>query len=242
MTLRYVARVAGAKTTAAKTPIPVYLEVGAKRTFACALEWPGWARSGRDEDSAIAALLESAPRYARIVGRTRLGFVAPTSPSALRVTERLPGNATTDFGAPGAVPRFDAKAVSDAEVARIARLIEAAWRALDGAVANARGVTLTKGPRGGGRGLDDIARHVRDAEAGYLSGLGWPFKSDPSASAVSELRRMRAAVLEGLAASARGEIAPKGPRGGVRWGPRHFARRLAWHTIDHTWEIEDRSE
>src|SRR6185503_13326111 len=100
-----------------------YLEVGAKRTFACALDWPGWARSGRDEEAALAALLESAPRYARVVGRTRLGFVAP-----------------------GAVPLSDAKAVSVAEVARIARLIDAAWRALDDAVAHARGVTLTKGP------------------------------------------------------------------------------------------------
>jgi hypothetical protein len=241
MALRYVARVAGTKATASNARIPIYLEVGAKRTFACALEWPGWARSGRDEDAAVAALLESAPRYARIVSRTRLGFVAPTSPSALRVTERLPGDATTDFGAPGAVPRGDAKPVSDADAARIARLIEAAWRGFDEAVASARGIALSKGPRGGGRDLDDIARHVRDAQAGYLSALGWPFKTDPRGSAASEQKRMRAAVLDGLAASAHGEIAPKGPRGGKRWGPRHFARRLAWHAIDHALEIEDRS-
>lgn len=240
MTLRYVARMGGTKTTAAAAAIPIYLEVGAKRTFACALDWPGWARSGRDEDAAIAALIESAPRYARIVGRTRLGFVAPTSPAALRVSERLAGNATTDFGAPGAAPRSDARPITDAEVARLARLIEAAWRAFDAAVASARGVTLSKGPRGGGRELDDIARHVRDAEVGYLSALGWSFKTDPRASAASEQERIRAAVLQGLAASARGAIAPKGPRGGKRWGPRHFARRLAWHAIDHAWEIEDR--
>lgn len=242
MTLRYGARMAGSKAAASSTRIAIYLEVGAKRTFACALDWPGWARSGRDEDGAIAALLESAPRYAKIVGRTRLGFVAPASPSACRVVERLPGNATTDFGAPGAVPRSDATPVSDAEVARIARLIEAAWRAIDDAVAGARGVALSKGPRGGGRDLDDIARHVREAEAGYLSALGWPFKADARASASTEQKRVRAAVLEGLTASARGEIAPKGARGGTRWGPRHFARRLCWHAIDHAWEIADRME
>lgn len=238
--VRYGARVAPGKAAASGKPIAIYLEVGAKRTFACAMDWPGWARSGRDAESAIAALVESAPRYAKIVGRTRLGFVTPASISALRVSERLPGNATTDFGAPGAVPRADAKSPTDAEIARIAKLIEAAWRALDHAVASARGVALSKGPRGGGRGLDDIARHVRDAEAGYLSALGWPFKADLRASAVAEQKRIRAAVLAGLAASARGEIAAKGPRGGKRWAPRQFARRVTWHAIDHAWEIADR--
>ena len=64
MTLRYVARVAGTKASA--KPIAIYLEIGAKRTFACAVDWPGWSRSGRDEDQAITALLDSAPRYAKL--------------------------------------------------------------------------------------------------------------------------------------------------------------------------------
>ena len=38
-----------------------YLEVGKKRVFACALDWPGWCRSGRDERLAIEALTKSAP-------------------------------------------------------------------------------------------------------------------------------------------------------------------------------------
>ena len=33
-------------------PLAVYLEVGPKRTFAGAVEWPGWCRSGRGEDEA----------------------------------------------------------------------------------------------------------------------------------------------------------------------------------------------
>lgn len=222
-------------------PIAIYLEVGARRTFACAIDWPGWARSARDEDGAIAALLESAPRYAKIAGRARLAFVAPTSRSDLRAAERLPGDTTTDFGAPGAVPRADAKPVSEAELRHIVRLIEAAWHAFDDAVAGARGVTLSKGPRGGGRMLDDIAGHVREAEAGYLSALGWPFRADPRAAPATEQERIRAAVTEGLAAAAHGKIEAKGPRGGKRWTPRQFARRLTWHAIDHAWEIDDRS-
>jgi len=239
MTLRYVARVAGTKASA--KPIAIYLEIGAKRTFACAVDWPGWSRSGRDEDQAITALLDSAPRYAKLVGRARLGFVAPSSRPELRVLERVPGDATTDFGAPGALSRADTKALDDAELDRLVKLIAAGWRALDDAVAKARGVALSKGPRGGGRDLDAIARHVRDAEVGYLSALGWPFKPDPKGSAASELKRTRAAVREGLAASAHGQIAPTGPRGGQRWSPRKFARRLTWHAIDHAWEIADRT-
>jgi hypothetical protein len=26
------------------------------------------------------------------------------------------------------------------------------------------------------------------------------------------------------------------------WPPRYAARRIAWHALDHAWEIEDRSE
>ena len=26
-----------------------------------------------------------------------------------------------------------------------------------------------------------------------------------------------------------------------KWPPRYAARRLAWHVLDHAWEIEDKS-
>ena len=32
-----------------------------------------------------------------------------------------------------------------------------------------------------------------------------------------------------------------GPRGGKIWSPRFFVRYVAWHTLDHAWEIEDRA-
>jgi hypothetical protein len=220
-------------------PIPVIVEAGSKRVFASAADWPGWARSGRDEKAALEALVSYAPRYAAVVSRTRLGFVSPVDPAALRVVERVRGNATTDYGAPGAPAKVDATAVGPADLARLQQLLTAGWRAFDAGVDAARGQTLRAGPRGGGRSLSAIVEHVRDAEAGYLSGLGWPIKGSPGDR--DRLERTRAAVLEGLAASARGEIAAKGPRGGRRWKPRFFARRLMWHALDHLWEIEDRS-
>jgi hypothetical protein len=225
----------------AKKTIAVSLERGDKRTFATAVDWPGWARAGRDDASALQALLDSAPRYARVVAGTTLGFEAPTNVSAFTVVERHAGSATTDFGAPAAELDGDASAVTASELARMRALIEASWRAFDGAAKKASGKALAKGPRGGGRPLDDIARHVRDAEAGYLSALGSPFKADPRDNPASQLKRARAAVLEDIAASARGEFPAKGPRGGKRWTARFFARRLAWHALDHAWEIEDRT-
>jgi hypothetical protein len=219
--------------------IRVVIESGNKRVFASAADWPGWARSGRDEAAALAALVAYAPRYASVVSRARLGFASPASAAALRVVERLPGNATTEFGAPGVPGKVDATAVDGAEIARLRKLLTAGWRAFDARVDAARGKKLRAGPRGGGRSLTAIVAHVRDAEAGYLSALGWPFKN--SGGDGDLLERTRAAVLEGLAASARGEIAPIGPRGGKRWKPRFFVRRLMWHVLDHLWEIEDRS-
>ena len=38
----------------------LYLETGAKRTFAAALDWPGWCRPGRNEsDAAILTALRA---------------------------------------------------------------------------------------------------------------------------------------------------------------------------------------
>src|SRR4029077_4529244 len=136
-----------------------------------------WARSGRDESAALETLVAYAPRYASVVSRSRLGFASPADPSGVQVIERLRGNATTDYGAPGVPARVDATVVGALDLARLRTLLGAGWRAFDAGVGAARGQTLRAGPRGGGRSLDAIVAHVRDAEASYLSGLGWPFKS-----------------------------------------------------------------
>jgi hypothetical protein len=211
------------------TTLDVYLEVGKKRTFAGALDWPGWCRRARDEGSALEALVAYGPRYERALRGTRLGFAAPDDASALAVTERLEGDATTEFGAPGAAPSADDRPVDDAELRRLQAVLRACWRALDRA-ASAEGRELRKGPRGGGRELDAIVEHVRDAEAAYLGRLGWK----PGAADV------RADVLDAITAGVRDGVPDRGPRGGARWTVRYFVRRAAWHALDHAWEIEDR--
>ena len=222
--------------------IHVYLEVRQKKTFAGAIDWPGWCRSGRDEESALQALLDYGPRYARVLRTSKLGFRAPKDVSAFRVVERLKGNATTDFGAPGLPPSHDSEPVDPEELSRLEKVLKACWKTLDASASQAGGKMLRTGPRGGGRLLEGIVQHVLESDAGYVNQLGWKFKPEDSDDLDSCLKKTRQAILSGLAASARGEIPAKGPRGGLRWSPRYFVRRLAWHTLDHAWEIEDRIE
>lgn len=218
----------------------MYVEVGAKRTFAGALDWPGWCRSGRDEGAAVQALLDYGPRYARALRQARLGFVAPNGASRFVVRERLAGNATTDFGAPDMPTAHDSDPITDIELRRFQAVLKAAWRTFDAAVAGAEGKELRKGPRGGGRELDKIVRHLLESDAAYLAQLGVRFRFAENSDPKRELDRTRQAILQGLSSASSGEFPKQGPRGGVRWAPRRFVRRVAWHVLDHAWEIEDR--
>lgn len=226
--------------TRSATKIDVYLEIGKKRTFAGALDWPGWSRSGRDEESALQALCDYGSRYGHILRGTRLEFHAPADASKFVVVEQLEGNATTDFGAPGIAPSGDAKPVNAAELQRLQKILKACWRVFDETVESATGKALRTGPRGGGRQVEEIIHHLLDSDAGYIAQVGWKFKRDNEGDLENQLEQTRQAILDGLTSSVHGEIPEKGPRGGTRWKPRYFVRRIAWHVLDHIWEIEDR--
>ena len=211
----------------------VYLESGNKRVFACAADWPGWCRSGKDEATALAALGAYSPRYAPVAKKARLSFDR-RSADALRVVERLPGSATTDFGAPDAKARRDSRPLAAPEAKRLAALVNASWAIFDDVVAEAP-AELRKGPRGGGRDRDKIADHVLAAEGAYVRKLGLrpvpPARNDRRAIAA-----FRAAITEALAQPSTGKApVEKG------WPQRYAARRIAWHVLDHAWEIQDRS-
>lgn len=224
----------------ASKQIDAYLEVGKKRIFAGAIDWPGWCRSGRDEESALQALVDYGSRYGQILRTKELGFKAPADTSAFSIVERLEGNATTDFGAPDLAPSADAKSVNETELHRFEAILKACWKAFDIAVKSAKGKELRKGPRGGGREVEGIIQHVLGADGGYLSRLAWKVESGEAADDSQELKRTRKSILDALTAAAHGEVATRGPRGGIRWMPRYFVRRVAWHVLDHAWEIEDR--
>lgn len=218
-------------------PLEVCLEVGKKRTFAVALDWPGWSRGGKDEASALQALVDYGPRYQRALGESAKGLKLPESISELKVVQRMKGDTTTDFGTPGTVPARDKLPMDEPEIKRQQHILLACWRAFDAVASSAKGKALQTGPRGGGRDLNRIISHVFEAEHAYLLRLGWTPSLKGSEEVVLPDRKQ---ILAGVAASAHGELPTQGPRGGRRWPARYYVRRSAWHLLDHAWEIEDR--
>ncbi len=222
-----------------RTTVDAYVEQGTKRVFAGALEWPGWARSARDEVGALRTLQTYAPRYAAVIKGMRPAFGKDPEP---KVVEHLTGDATTDFGAPSMAPAADARPVDRSELARLRRILERCWAALDRAADAATGRELTKGPRGGGRDLQAIVGHVVSAEAAYCAKIAAKrpaVEDDDLAGAADEVH---AVALDALTRAVTDGLPAAGPRGGKIWLPRYFVRRAAWHVLDHAWEIEDRTE
>lgn len=221
--------------------IAVYLEVGSRRVFAGALDWPGWCRSGRDEDGALAAVVAYGSRYRAAMGSAAAGLSVPTNASALEVVERLTGTVGTDFGVPTVAPSGDERPVDDAGLERLVRILEASWAAFEAAASAASGVVLRKGPRGGGRELDAIVAHVLEADRAYLASLGGTYRKPADADPAAEAPHLRRAIVETLSSRTHGEPLPPTRRSSPVWSPRYLVRRSAWHVLDHAWEIEDRA-
>ena len=196
--------------------VRVYLEVGGKRTFASAADWPGWCRSGKDEAGALANLAAYAPRYAKVAKLARVEF--PHDARIFRVVERLSGNATTDYGAPAMPARDERKPMTVPATKRMVALVQACWKYLDDVRVKAP-KELRKGPRGGGRDTDEMFEHVLDAELAYAGRIGLRLKKPD-----------RKALLESFGNPNRDE----------KWPVPYAVRRTAWHALDHAWEIEDR--
>jgi hypothetical protein len=216
--------------SAARPPTEVVLEVSRTLTFASAVEWPGWSRSGRTPDDALRALAEYAGRYAAVATIAHVRF-APAAADELTVVDEIEGNATTAFGAPNLMAPTDDRPFSRSDADRQVRLLEASWAELDRVAVEAP-EHLRKGPRGGGRDRDKVVAHVVEAERSYARKIGVshpPYHGDRAA-----LEACRAEVARVLRGSAASPLE-------TRWPPRYFLRRATWHVLDHVWEIEDKS-
>ncbi len=213
--------------------LAVSIEAGPKKVFASAVDWPGWCRAGKTEALALEALAAYAERYA-IVAREAGLEIATVDVGDLDVVERVPGGAGTEFGVPSVVIDLDRRPVTATEAERIAGLVGAAWTVFDRVVAGAP-AELRKGPRGGGRDRDKIVAHVVEADWGYSRAMGARLRQpDPTDRAAVDAER--AALLDILREPSDGS-----PLDGHLWPVRYAARRIAWHALDHAWEIEDRS-
>ena len=85
--------------------------------------------------------------------------------------------------------------------------------------------------------------HVLEAEQAYVVGIGRPAREARASAAGDDDRMMaiRSLALATMADRARGVPLPPNPRRKAAiWSVRYFARRSAWHALDHAWEIEDR--
>jgi hypothetical protein len=207
--------------------IDIAIEAAPKKSFATAVDWPGWSRSGKTEELAIEALVAYAGRFASVAGLAGEAFDSTRAPE-VDVVDRTAGDGATDFGVPGAVTKPDRRPTTAAEADRLARLVDAAWRTFESVAAKAP-EELRKGPRGGGRNTSKVIEHVRGADEGYARQIGIKLKAP--------VEEIRAAVLEALRAPSDGS-----PIADRRWTARYAAHRIAWHALDHAWEIEDRSE
>jgi hypothetical protein len=80
-----------------------------------------------------------------------------------------------------------------------------------------------------------MLEHVLGAEAAYARKLGVRHKQ-PTLGDPKSVAALRSAIAEVLGSPSDG--APPVPNG---WPVRYAARRIAWHVLDHAWEMEDRS-
>ena len=103
-------------------------------------------------------------------------------------------------------------------------------------------MSLRKGPRGGGRDVQRIVDHVIDGHNGYLRTIYWRERPEKRGDFAAIVAAAKEADGRALAFAISDEMPERGPRGGTLWKPRYFARRSAWHVLDHAWEIEDRIE
>ncbi|HEV3495543.1 MAG TPA: hypothetical protein VHA34_04235, partial [Actinomycetes bacterium] len=99
--------------------IPLYIEAGDKKVFACSIDFPGWCRSGKTEEEALEALAAYAPRYAEVAERAKAAFPDPGKVGErFEVVERVKGKGATDFGIPHEIPEADAQPLTAPQAAR----------------------------------------------------------------------------------------------------------------------------
>ncbi len=215
--------------------IKVTVESTPTKTFATAIDWPGWSRSGRTVDLALEALAAAAPRHARVAGEAGEPFPEEGAILEFEIVEQAPGGSGTAFGVPSRVTDADRRPTSPAEADRLRRLVAAAWAVFDRVSATAP-AELRKGPRGGGRDRDKMIAHVVESDHAYAREIGLRLTA-PAPDDRGAITAMRAAMLNVLGSPSDGS-----PIADRRWTVRYAAGRIAWHALDHAWEMEDRSD
>lgn len=218
--------------------IRVNIEIGpkGKRVVAYSPDWPGFNRGAKTEAAAIETLHAYLPRYAPIaeLAGQAAHFPATAAPSDLAIAERYTGSGSTDFwGISFAFSPIDHEPMTAEELERQLTLLRGTWTYFDQVRARVS-PEMRKGPRGGGRDRDHIVRHTLACEQ-----QDWPGKIGlaPLEQITVEVDAV-AAHRDAYLAAIRAHHAEGKPA--RSWPLRYLIRHTAFHTLDHTWEMEDK--
>lgn len=208
-----------------------------KKHVAYAIDWPGLERNGKTPEAAFEHMSSYLERYAVIAERAGFAkeFAAVTEPE---ISVEYEGTGSTDFwGISFAHGPNDHEPMADEELERHLALLKASWDEFD-EIGQRVSPQMERGPRGGGRDRDEIVAHLVYAELTWLKKLDirpefkeiFPLEKRKihHQGVIDELRRRH---LEQL---------PVKAKGGPPWTVRFTIRHLAYHVLDHAWEMEDK--
>ena len=215
--------------------IAVAIETGTKRVFATAVDWPGWSRSGRTEEAALEALVAAATRYAIVAAVAGETFPSRAIADDIEIVERNAGEGGTDFGVPSHVTEHDRRPTTGG---RCGSPPPAGRGGVDGLRSRGRErpAELRKGPAGRrSRPRQDRRPRPRPRITPIAAswGSGWRRRRE------TIRRRSRRCARRCWTSSAGRRTARPSTTASGR--PRYAAGRIAWHALDHAWEIEDRT-
>ena len=200
-----------------------------------ALDWPGWCRGrqGRGpRDRGAARARRRATRRSRAGRRRR--FAARRRLRHRRRRVGAPGRRGTASACPRRRAERTGGRSTDREAERLAAIVEAAWTSSTRSPPRRR-PSCARARAAAGATRDKIVEHVVGADDGYArehrpQGAESPERPDGRPRSGPRCSRVLRQPSGRLAAR-RTQVAA-----------RYAARRIAWHALDHAWEIEDRTE
>ena len=217
--------------------IRVTLEIGpkGKRVVAVAPDWPGLERGAKSGEEAIERLRSYIPRYSQVARLAGMN-AAFDAIRNVDVVEQYPGTGSTDFwGISFAFSSIDRQDMSGGELERELMLMQACWAFFD-EVRRRVSAEMRKGPRGGGRDRDRIVRHTFAAEQDWAKGVG-VLTPDGAMLTDEGLRAHRDAYCHAIRDY---HSQDKWAGKMAKWPLRYLIRHTAFHTLDHSWEMEDK--
>jgi hypothetical protein len=204
-----------------------------KRVVVCAIDWPGWSRGAKTEDTALDVLESYRERYRPVAEAAGLASEFDAA-GGLEIVERIEGSGSTDFwGISFSSGTHEQGPMSEAELERKTALLQASWTFFDD-VSNRVSAELRKGPRGGGRDRDQIISHTFGTER-EMFGKKIGVLTPPGVMLTPDgLREHREAYINAIRAyNAEGKSARN-------WTLQFLIRHSAFHVLDHAWEMEDK--